>query len=35
MSDLSLIKFFQQFPNEEKAAEYFEKLRWGEIVVCP
>ena len=35
MADFSLIKFFQQFPNEEKAAKYFEKLRWGEVVICP
>ena len=35
MSELSLIKFFKQFPNEEKAAEYFEKLRWGEVIICP
>ena len=35
MAELSLIKFFKQFPTEEKAAEYFEKLRWGETVVCP
>lgn len=35
MADFSLIKFFQQFPTEEKSAEYFEKLRWGEVVVCP
>lgn len=34
MADFSLIKFFQQFPTEEKSAEYFEKLRWGEVVVC-
>lgn len=35
MADFSLRKFSQQFPTEEKAAEYFEKLRWGEVVVCP
>jgi len=36
MSELSLIKFFEKFPNEEKATEYFESLRWKDgIIVCP
>lgn len=35
MSELSLIKFFEKFPNEEKAAEYFENLRWKDgVIVC-
>jgi len=35
MHELGLIKFFDQFSTEEKATEYFEKLRWGETIVCP
>lgn len=32
---LSLIKFFNQYPTEEKAVQFFEKLRWGEGIICP
>lgn len=36
MSELSLIKFFEKFPNEQKAVEYFENLRWKDgVIVCP
>lgn len=35
MAGFSLIKFFQKYPTEEKATEFFEKLIWGEKVVCP
>ena len=34
-SNLRLIKFFKQFPNELKAEQYFIKLRWGNKVICP
>lgn len=34
--NLNLIKFFEKFQSEEKATEYFEKLRWKDgIIVCP
>lgn len=32
---LSLIEFFKAYPDEESAVKYFEKLRWGETIVCP
>ena len=32
---LSLINFFKQFPTENKAEQYFIKLRWGRRIVCP
>ena len=36
MSELSLIKFFEKFPNEQKAIEYFKNLRWKDgVIVCP
>ena len=36
MSELSLIKFFEKFPNEQKTVEYFENLRWKDgVIVCP
>lgn len=35
MAELSLIKFFQQFPTEKEASKIFENLRWGETIVCP
>ncbi|MBO5950946.1 MAG: IS1595 family transposase [Fibrobacteraceae bacterium] len=31
----SIIDFFQKYPTEEAAEKYFEKLRWGEKIVCP
>ena len=36
MSDkLSLITFFEQYPNEESAVKYFESLRWQDGIRCP
>ena len=36
MSDnFSLIKFFKEYPDEESAVRYFERMRWGDEVVCP
>lgn len=32
---VSLYQFFQRFPKEEAAREYFEKNRWGDEVSCP
>jgi transposase-like protein len=32
---VSLYQFFQRFPNEEAAREYFERNRWGGEVSCP
>lgn len=32
---VSLYQFFQHFPNEEAAREYFEKNRWAGEVSCP
>jgi len=32
---VSLYQFFQRFPNEEAAREYFETNRWGGEVSCP
>lgn len=32
---VSLYQFFQRFPNEEAAREYFERNRWNGEVVCP
>jgi transposase-like protein len=31
---LSLYEFFQQFPNEESARQYFETKRWGDTPHC-
>ncbi|WBO21999.1 IS1595 family transposase [Sphingomonas abietis] len=33
--NVSLYQFFQQFPNEEAAREYFEHNRWAGEVSCP
>jgi len=32
---VSLYQFFQRFPNEEAARQYFERNRWGSEVHCP
>lgn len=32
---ISLYQFFQRFPNEEAARQYFERNRWGGEVHCP
>lgn len=32
---VSLDQFFQRFPNEEAAREYFERNRWNGEVACP
>lgn len=32
---ISLYQFFQHFPNEEAARQYFERNRWGGEVHCP
>ncbi|OYX49119.1 MAG: IS1595 family transposase [Sphingomonas sp. 32-66-10] len=32
---VSLYQFFQRFPNEEAAREYFERNRWNGEVSCP
>lgn len=32
---VSLYQFFQRFPNEEAARQYFEKNRWAGEVSCP
>lgn len=32
---ISLLQFFQQFPNEEAARLYFERNRWSGNVSCP
>lgn len=32
---ISLYQFFQRFPNEEAARQYFERNRWGREVHCP
>lgn len=32
---ISLYQFFQRFPNEESARQYFERNRWGGEVHCP
>ena len=32
---VSLYQFFQRFPNEEAAREYFERNRWAGEVSCP
>jgi Transposase zinc-ribbon domain len=35
MSDtLSTFEFFQKFPNEEAARDFFEKRRWDDEVNC-
>lgn len=33
--DLSLIDFFQKYPDEISATKYFEKLRWKDGIICP
>ena len=32
---VSLYQFFQRFPDEEAARQYFERNRWGGEVACP
>ena len=32
---ISTFEFFELFPNEDVAIEYFEELRWGEGMYCP
>jgi transposase-like protein len=32
---VSLYQFFQRFPDEAAAREYFERNRWGDEVTCP
>ena len=34
-SELNLVKFYKQFSTEDKAEQYFMKLRWGNNIVCP
>ena len=33
--NFSLIKFFKEYPDKESAVRYFERMRWGDEVVCP
>lgn len=34
-NSLNLIKFFQQFPNEQSCRDYLETMRWNGVTVCP
>jgi len=31
----NLIDFYNEFPNEEKCAEFLAKQRWGDTITCP
>lgn len=35
LETVSLFQFFQRFPNEEVARQYFERNRWADEVSCP
>ena len=32
---MNVIEISEKFPTERKAVKYFEKIRWGKVIICP